>query len=207
MARMAPVVMGRRVRDRLAVVVHDLYARAIQVRQEEAAPDSPGMKVAIKHTWQGLLEIPTFTMGLAASEAQAYTSLYFGYEHFLGQVVEVATGDWPETTGEVGDGIKTAFGDRLYASCWTDRQVEAARHARDAFAHRGGRTQSHDVLGKGGKVRRKATSHYADLLHVEGDTIRVAAFHTRDLYAVLFDRVLQIVAAQRQTESDSAAGA
>lgn len=151
--------------------------------------------------WRSMLQMHPFQLALAASEAQAYSTLYFAYESFLGAVMEVRTGDWPETTGAVGDAIRDKLGSRLHNRCWADRRIEAARHARDALAHRDGRVQKSDLLSKSGKIRRKATAHFSDLLHVIGDRIIISATDTRSLYGLLYERVLEVIGAQRAHEA------
>lgn len=187
MVGMGHVVMPRRVRERLGATVRDLFAKVSQVRSALASDDA-NRCFERDVAWRGLLELDPFKMALAASEAQAYTSMYFAYECFLARVVEARTTKWPRPTAKIGVEIQALFGQAIWAACWTDPAIEAARHARDAYAHRGGKADHN-------------TATFSSLLHVEGEHIRIAAFHTRELFDVLFDRTLRVAHAQRASEA------
>lgn len=184
MDRMGNVIMPRRVRARLELVVRGLHQQAKEVRQ--ALSETWPFKFQAEEAWEGLLKEKAFCLGLAASESQAYTGLYFAYENFLARVVEQTTGKWPAQTWAIGEGIKAQLGEDTWNQCWGDRAVRAARHARDALAHRGGR-----VNGE--------TASFGELLHVEADHIRIPARLTRDLYSTLFARVLLVVDVYKRT--------
>ena len=132
-----------------------------------------------------MLQEKVFAMALAESEANAYRGLYFAYECFLSRVLHARTNKWIRKTPLIGSRLRQQLGDEVFRDCWEARAIRAVQHARDAFVHRGGRAD-HDTVG------------FSDLLHIDDGYICVPAWHTRDLFSVLFKCVMQVIAAHKQ---------
>lgn len=148
--------------------------------------------------WRELLSQDGFRIGLAASAAQGFTGHYFAYEHFLARVIETRSGAFPRTTADLEKSLEQQL-PSVFAQCWNDHRIQAARHARDAIVHRGGRVQTEDK----GKGSRRATHHFQDVLHVEHGRIWIKARHTRELYQLLLQGVLDVIAAHKATPAGS----
>lgn len=182
MIRMGNQPLARQARKKLEKVVKELHTKAKAVR--EVLSNTYPFKFQAEEAWQNMLEARPFCLGLAASEQAAYTGLYFAYECFLARTVEAKTGTWPGTTRQIGERFLAEFGEEPWRDCWDAPPVRAARHARDAFAHRGGRVNAD-------------TASFAELLHVEGRTICVSANETRELFTALNERVVRFLRAAR----------
>lgn len=180
MNRLGSTAIPEELRSRLAAVIADLETEVRQLRSG-VSPSQLGLDAEI--LWASLLELEPFVLAVIESERRAYTSLYFDYECFLARCVEVRLKKWPKPTSRIGEGLKEFFGEETWSRCWEDAPVRAARHARDAFAHRGGRANDE-------------TLSFGSLLRVEEGEIRIMASHTNTLYATLYERVTEFLTAR-----------
>lgn len=133
-------------------------------------------------------------MSLHASERQAFCALFFAFENFVtGVAMQYANArNRPRGWKSIEKLFAKAFAplrDRsVQRSCLGDRVILAARHMRDAIAHRGGRANV-------------ATNGFPEIEVAADGTIVVGAASTWALYETLVPAVLGLLRASRRLES------
>ncbi|MBL4844537.1 MAG: hypothetical protein JKY65_03335 [Planctomycetes bacterium] len=91
-AKIHTLGLGREDAARVVDLLQRLGQSEQAARHEALAQDPP--KQMLQASWRSLLQEEAMRMALHASEQQAFSSLYFSYENFLGRLIEELTSKW-----------------------------------------------------------------------------------------------------------------
>jgi hypothetical protein len=171
--RLRPM-LRKKLQEAIGEIDEDALALRERVRDEVFSRN--------KDVWGDLIKQRAFCTSLWSSERMCYSALYYAYEWFLTACVGIKRSEpdyrWFQAAVFRRD-FESAFGAVLAKDCLDDEEILIARHARNAFAHRGGRID--DKLG--------ALPH---TFEIDGDVIQVNALHTSSLYQKLRTRATQL---------------
>jgi hypothetical protein len=142
--------------DKLIVAKH-LSEAATRVRYTEIPKEK--LELSPEWVWNHYVDNKDFAMSLWGSQYQAFNAVYLPYDHFLGKVVRIASGQQGMKVGTL-DTLRAAyaktFGADFARDYVEDRPIHEARLVRHAIVHCGG--EEHDELrtyGHSYRVNRK----------------------------------------------------
>ena len=147
---------------------------------EEIVNQKRGTEIVDIHVdklWDGLVkDDPTLALCLWRSELNAYAGLYFAYEDFVRQCYVIISAKIfnAQKSAKV---LREVFGEELVKTCWTDKNIHAARLIRHAIAHASGRITD-DIKAAKVKVR------------TAGENLLIGAKETTEVHALLKNRAL-----------------
>jgi hypothetical protein len=159
--------------ERIAMNTRQAAVKAVEVTRSRYRPAD---------IWAELFALPEFQLSLLGSQRLCYAGVYFGYENFVRQCTSLATGvaetEYQDSFSAMRNGMETAFGHDVTGYV-VDKDVNVARHVRNALVHAGGRIS--DSL--------REIPHG---LVVEGDVLQIVAADTAKLFHQLKARAFAL---------------
>lgn len=153
------------------------------IDREWPAAEAREVQISIEDAWQMYLTEQAFTSAIVGLEFFAFTTLYFAYESYIGQVLAAVTKrEAPTSSGGFRQAIVAAFDVNAARDHWDAAPVRAARIVRNAHVHRADRLRANEV------------QDVAVLVPCAGDVPLVTAIQTRRLVDELRPRVLSFTA-------------
>lgn len=170
--------LSRGMQERIRTATHTLASEVLVV--ERQAKDHARNIDRRDEMWSEFLGREEFCLMLWGCQRMCYACVYFAYEEFVRECVQLAGGELDkEKWAPISKVIKLAtrlFGPQVTAQCLTNDRVTIAGLARNCLAHAGGKVSP----------QLRALPHNFE---VEDDIIQIRAEDTVALFNDLRDRV------------------
>lgn len=161
----------------------------VAYRAETAYIPSKKMELPPEFVWKHYVKLPNFKAALYGTQIQAFSSVYFPYDLFIGKCVRRAGGQHLKVHNfeAMQRSYLATFGQKFVDRFVTDITVNEARLVRHAIVHNGGLDTDERRT-----FREVNKSRPVELYVLHDDVLHFYPMHVKALYLCLTDRVTEL---------------